>query len=217
MKKLVLFAALAVAPFAHAASDPALDKVLHQLDVASTKFQSAEADFRRENYERVVRETTEEDGFVYIQRRGSTPEMGAVITKKAGKPIHNVMQFHNGTLDVFDGASVKHIDAKANRSQYESYLTLGFGGSGKDLAAQWNVTLQGMETIDGVQTAKLLLVAKDPAVRDRFSSVTIWVDPTRGVSLRQIFEMPSHDKITSYYSNIRYNQKVNTSKYKLPK
>lgn len=217
MKKLVLLTALAVAPFAHAATDPALNKVLRQLDTASTKFQSAEADFKRENYERVVRETTEEDGIVYIQRHGNTPEMGAVIQKKAGKPIHNVMQFRNGTLDVYDGASVKHIDARANQSQYESYLTLGFGGSGKDLEAQWNITLQGMETIDGVQTAKLLLVAKDPSVRSKFSNVTIWVDPVRGVSLRQIFEMPSHDKITSYYSNIRYNQKVNTGKYKLPK
>ena len=47
-------------------------------------------------------------------------------------------------------------------SKYESYLMLGFGASGKDLAEKWNIKYLGQETIDGVKTDKLELVAKDP-------------------------------------------------------
>ena len=48
--------------------------------------------------------------------------------------------------------------AGANRGQWESFLTLGFGGSGTDLEANWKVSLLGTETMDGVSVAKLDLV-----------------------------------------------------------
>jgi outer membrane lipoprotein-sorting protein len=38
--------------------------------------------------------------------------------------------------------------------------------------------------------------------------VTIWVDPARGVSLKQIFYEPSGDNRTATYQNIRYNQPI---------
>ena len=72
-----------------------------------------------------------------------------------------------------------------------------------------------METIDGVQTAKLDLVSKDPGVRANFSHVTIWVDPTRAVSLKQILYEPSGDTRTAYYKNIEYNKKVSSSVFKI--
>lgn len=209
MKNILLAAALAIAPFAHAA-DPQLDKVLSQLDAASMKFKSAEADVKREHFERVVSDTTTDNGQVYVVRKGTSPEMGLAIGKQR-------MHFANGKLDVYDGASTKHIDAAEKKAQYESYLTLGFGGSGKDLASQWNITYQGMEPINGVQTAKLALVAKDPEVRAKFPNITIWVDPTRSVTLKQIFEDSAHNRDTSYYSKMKYNQSVNTTPYKLPK
>ena len=39
---------------------------------------------------------------------------------------------------------------------------LGFGASGKDLAEKWDIKYAGEETVDGVKTEKLELVAKDP-------------------------------------------------------
>ena len=62
-----------------------------------------------------------------------------------------------------------------------------------------------------VSTTKLKLVAKDPAVLKTISSVLIWVDPTRGVSLKQQFFTPAGDYRTTYFTNIRYNQKIDTA------
>ena len=216
MKRILLVAALLLSSTAsHAEANPDLDKVLRQLDAASVKFQSAQADFQWDFYERVVKDTTSQTGILYIQRMGRQLEMGAVVQK----PGRKVLGFHGSSLDIYDDAikQTKHLDAGKDRAQYESFLTLGFGGSGRDLEKVWTTAFQGYETIDNVQTAKLDLVAKDAGVRNNFSHITIWVDPVRGISLKQIFETPSHDKRTNFYTNIRYNQRVNTEPYKLPR
>ncbi len=41
-----------------------------------------------------------------------------------------------------------------------------------------------------------------------FAHVTIWVDPTQGISYKQIFYEPSGDNRTATYTNIRYNQPI---------
>ena len=48
-----------------------------------------------------------------------------------------------------------------------------------------------------------------------FTHVTIWVDPVRGVSLKQIFYEPGGDTRTATYTNIRYNQPVPNDVFKI--
>jgi outer membrane lipoprotein-sorting protein len=100
------------------------------------------------------------------------------------------------------------FSAGSNRGQYESFLTLGFGGSGKDLQSNWTVACQGMESIDSVQTAKLDLTPKQQGVANTFSHVMVWIDPTRSLSLKQIFYEPSGDNRTATYTGIKYNAKI---------
>jgi outer membrane lipoprotein-sorting protein len=70
------------------------------------------------------------------------------------------------------------------------------------------VKLDGMENVGGVPTAKLELVSKDSKIRSYFSQVTIWVDLSRDISLKQVMLQPDGDSRTATYSNIRYNQHV---------
>ena len=46
-----------------------------------------------------------------------------------------------------------------------------------------------------------------------FTHIVIWIDPTRAISLKQQFFMPSEDVRTSVYTNIRYNEKVDTKPF----
>ena len=107
------------------------------------------------------------------------------------------------------------MKAGGNRSQWESFLTLGFGGSGADLQKNWTVSLQGTEKIDGVSVAKLDLVPKEQKVLDMFAHVTIWVDPARSLSYKQVFYQPSGDKRTATYTNIRYNVPLPASVFQI--
>jgi outer membrane lipoprotein-sorting protein len=190
-----------------------LDEVLRQMDAASLKFQSAEADFRWDTYERVVKETTTQTGTIYFKKQGGSTVMGAKLVT----PSIKLIEFRNGILRLFD-PGVDHlttIDATKNKAQFESFLTVGFGGSGKDLAKAWTISDLGDETIDGVLTAKLDLVPKDPAVRQNCTHMTIWVDPSRGIELKQSLYMPSEDYRTAVYTNIKYNQRIDERPYQI--
>ncbi len=192
-----------------------LDAVLRQMDAASAKFRSAEADFKWDLYQRVVRETTTQTGTIYFTKNGTTLQMGA----KVNPPEAKTLEYRGGKLTLFDPAQdhVTEMNAGANQATYESFLTLGFGGSGKDLEKVWNITDQGSEQMsDGsgnVKVEKLDLVSKDPNARNTFTHVTIWVDPVRGISLKQMFFTPSEDVRTAVYTHVRYNEKVDMAKF----
>jgi outer membrane lipoprotein-sorting protein len=194
-----------------------LDEVLRQMDAASVKFKSAEADFQWDLFERVVNQTTSQKGTIYFEKDGAKTEMGAKIVSPAIK----LLEYRDGTLRIFDPGPdhLTTILAKKNQAQMDSFLTLGFGGSGKDLAKAWTVSDLGTESMsDGtnqVETAKLDLVSKDPGVRNSITHVTIWVDAERGISLKQVFYMPSEDRRTVVNTNIRLNQKVDLKPYEI--
>jgi outer membrane lipoprotein-sorting protein len=212
----LLFSAVifATTPAAFAQPKPGhLDEVLRQMDAASLKFQAAEADFRWDLYERVVKQTTTQTGTIYFKKQGATTVMGAKIVS----PSIKFLEFRNGIVRLFDPGTdhLTIIDATKNKAQFESFLTVGNGGSGKDLAKAWTISDLGDEMIDGVQTAKLDLVAKDPAVRNNCTHMTIWVDPVRGVQLKQSLYMPSEDYRTAVYTNIKYNQRVDEKAYQI--
>jgi len=196
-----------------------LDAVLRQMDAASTKFKTAEADFQWDFYERVVKQTTTQHGSIYFKKSGSNLEMGAKINPPGAK----FFSFKDGKLAVFDPGThdLKVFASGKNRARYESFLTLGFGGSGSELSKAWTITDLGSEPLsDGtstVTTTKLDLVSKDADVRNMFTHVVIWIDPARGISLKQQFFTPSDDYRTTFYTNIRYNQSINTKPYEYKK
>jgi outer membrane lipoprotein-sorting protein len=208
-------AALAITPASlYAQPKPGhLDEVLRQMDAASLKFQSAEANFQWDLYEKVVKETTTQKGTIYFKKEAGNTVMGAKMTSPAIKLI----EFRSGVLRLFDPGTdhLTTVDATKNKAQLESFLTVGFGGSGKDLAKAWTIADLGDEVVDGVQTAKLDLVPKDPAVRNNCTHMTIWVDPLRAIELKQSLYMPSGDYRTAVYSDIKYNQKVDEKPYQI--
>jgi outer membrane lipoprotein-sorting protein len=220
----------AVSPFIATAQAPSpqLASILDQMNTASQSFRNAQADVRYDNYTRVVKDHTIETGTIYVERVGRNNEMGAVVYDLGsdGKPMKTpskILSFVGGKLRIYT-PGVKQVDefqAQANQAKYESFLTLGFGGSGKDLESAWKIDDQGSETLtDGAQqvkTEKLDLVSNDPSVRNLFSHVTIWIDPKRGISLKQIFYAPNGDNRTTYYSNIKLNGTVNKKPYTIPK
>jgi outer membrane lipoprotein-sorting protein len=201
----VACAVLSVAPAIHAQGCDT-GKVMAQMDAASIKFQSTQADFKWDVLQSVVNEHDIQTGTIYFERRGGSTAMAAYIKQPAEKDVF----YTDGTLTLIqpDIKQETIFSAGSNRGQYESFLTLGFGGSGKDLQSTWTVNCQGMEIIDGTSTAKLDLIPKQQSVANMFSHVTVWIDPTRSLSLKQVFYEPSGDNRTATYTGIKYNIKI---------
>jgi outer membrane lipoprotein-sorting protein len=217
MKPLYRLAAIALAsatPLFAQAPSPQLAKVIAQLDAAAKNFHTAQASVQYDNYTRVVRAHDLETGSIVVERSGNTTDMNAAFYDlgpdgKPAKTPSKVLAYDGGTLQIYS-PGVNQVDvfkAGNNQAKYESFLTLGFGGSGTDLAKAWNIQDEGTEAINGVTTEKLALTSKDPGVSGMFKTVTIWVDLSRGISLKQIFVAPNGDMRTALYSDIKFNAK----------
>ena len=207
MKKAIHLRLLAgfliLAPLAAMAQNAELQKVLAEMDTASAKFQSAQADFVWDQYTAVVQSHDYQKGTIAFRRVGNATEMVAHVKTENDQPAQKDVLYKGGELDFYQPALKQEtiLNAGAN---VERYLTLGFGGSGKDLAANWNIAYQGNETIDGVETAKLDLTPKQGG-NNQFTHITVWVDTKRGISLKQIVFQDSGDSRTAVYSNIKMN------------
>jgi outer membrane lipoprotein-sorting protein len=131
--------------------------------------------------------------------------MAAHIAEHNGRPVPKIYTYTGGVFKLFESA-IDQVTTFAKASKFESYLMLGFGASGKDLADKWEIKYLGSEMLDGVKTEKLELVAKDPAVRKNIPKVTVWMDVERGISLKQVFdEGPGQSRISVYF-NIKVNR-----------
>jgi outer membrane lipoprotein-sorting protein len=192
------------------AGDADLRKVITELNGAAAKFVSAQADFAWDQFTAVVQDHEIQTGTIFFERKKGVTFMAADIKQDNGKDAPKTVVYNGSEINFYEPTikQLTTVKAGANRGQFESFLTLGFGGSGADMEKSWKVTLLGIEPMDGVSVAKLDLVPRDPKVLETFTHVTIWVEPSRGVSHKQILYQPSGDLRTATYRNIRYNSPV---------
>lgn len=222
MRSIEVFfgAALLLAPGAFAGSAPApaptLQSVLSQMDASAPKFEDAQADISVDLYTAVVQEHQSQTGTTAFRRAGGSLEMVSHLNASSGAAATDLL-YKDGELDVYQPGVKQEtiLSAGNNRGEYDSMLATGFGATSKDLNAAWTVTFQGMETVGGVEAAKLDLVPKDSNIRNNFSHVTIWVDLSRDISLKQAMIQPDGDSRTVTYSNIRYNEHPSTKLFSL--
>jgi outer membrane lipoprotein-sorting protein len=221
-----LAAADGLAVLALAQEKPAptcLDAAIKKMDIAAANFTSAQAEIEQDRYEKVIDEIDDvQKGTIYYRRTGSNIEMKLDITTAGDspttlKPEPKHVLFANGKIRLYLPVPDQETDYDLgkNNSDFESYLVLGFGGSGQDLLKAFDVTCLGEETLDGIATAKLKLVPKSQRVRNNFTSIVLWIDLDRGISVRQQFFDPQGDYRLAKYSAIRLNQKIHNDVFQI--
>ena len=201
----------------------ALDAVLKKMDAAAANFRTTQADFEWDRYERVINEVDDiQSGTIYYRRVGKEIEMMADIRKEGSspdqlKPEPKFVLFREGKIRMYQPKpdQVTVYDLGKNSSDFESYLVLGFGGSGQDLVKAFEVTYQGPETVNGVATAKLQLIPKSDRIRNNFKRIILWIDLDRGISVQQQFFEPQGDYRLAKYSSIRMKEKLADDIFKL--
>ncbi|WP_348265008.1 outer-membrane lipoprotein carrier protein LolA [Telmatobacter sp. DSM 110680] len=207
-KKTLLAASLAFffASITPSLSAQDLKSVLAKLDAASANFHSTIANFEFDSSQTdPVPDTDVQKGIVYYDRKNNVMRMGIHIDEDNGKPVPKVIVVSGGEFQLYEKL-INQVTRSKKAGKYESYLVLGFGASGKDLQQKFDVKYAGEETVGGVKTERLDLVAKDPDVLKLFPKITIWIDPARGVSLKQYFDEGQGQSRTCTYTNIKVNQ-----------
>jgi outer membrane lipoprotein-sorting protein len=192
---------------------PSLESVLKKMDAAAASFQTTQADFVWEQYQRVVDETDTQAGTVYYRKMGKEIEMMADIKQ----PDPKFVLYKDGKLQVYQPKidQVVEYPAGANRGEIESYLVLGFGGSGEDLIKSFDVSYLGEETVSGTATAKLQLIPKSEKFRNNISRILLWIDLTRGISVQQQFFQGQGDYRLAKYSGVQMKAKIGNEVFQL--
>ena len=190
-----------------------LEATLASMDQAAANFRTAQCDFVWDQYQKVVNDHDFQKGTMYFRRQGTEVQMAADITSPDKKYIlftGNLVSVYQPSID-----QVTEYSPGKNKADFESFLLLGFGGRGHDLEKSFDVSYAGMEQVDGVNTDRLELTPKSQKVKSMFQTITLWIDPARGVSVQQRFSEPSGDYRVAKYSNIQINRKIPGDVFKL--
>ena len=199
---------LAALTLSQSAQADDLKQVLQKLDAAAKNFTNVTTDVEFKTVMTVpVPDTDVLTGVAYYERNDGHFKMAAHLHQHNGQPTNQTYIFSGGVLRESDTDKGNDAHTINQASKYESYLMLGFGASGSDLQAKWDIKYDGQETIDGITTDKLELVAKDPTVRKNLPKVTIWLDTARAVSIKQIFDEGEGTSRTGHYTSIQVGQK----------
>lgn len=209
-RKLFFAAAivLAMVPARSAFAADDLQTVLRKLDTASANFRSTSADFEFDTVMTIpIFDKDVQKGVVYYKRDSKGAQMAAHINEVNGRSVPKVVVSSGGKIQLYE-QKVNQVTVLTKFSQYQDWFMLGFGASGKELQQKWDIKYLGTEKIDGINTDKLEMIAKDPAVRKNILKLTLWMDSERGVSVRQLFDQGQGQTRTCHYTNIKVNQSL---------
>jgi outer membrane lipoprotein-sorting protein len=190
-----------------------LERVLNQMDESARNFKAIEASVVWDHYDKVIKETESEKGKIYFRRDGAKVEMAVDFADP-----EKYVRYSGGKIQVYlpKMDEVDEYNPGKNRGDVESYLMLGFGGSGHDLLKSYNVKFLGPDTVNGIKAEELELIPKSDRVRNDFiARILLWIDPARGISVQQQFFEPGGNYRLVKYSDIQPKPKLPDEVFKL--
>jgi outer membrane lipoprotein-sorting protein len=190
-----------------------LERVLARMDAAAKSFKTTEASVVWDQYQKVINETETQKGRIYFRREGGEIQMAADFVE----PDKKYVVYSGGKVQVYQPKidQVSEYNPGKNRSDVESFLVLGFGGSGRDLFKSYVVRLLATETVGGVAADKLELIPKSDRLRNNIARIWLWIDPVRGISVQQQFFEPDGNYRLAKYSDIQINKPLPENAFKL--
>jgi outer membrane lipoprotein-sorting protein len=194
-----------------------VDAILARMDQAAPNFHGMSADVLMITYTAILSDKTIEKGTLKMQRLKGN-EVRAIIDFSAQTDAR-VIAFLGKIVRIYYPKLKTYQDFEVgkNAQVLNQYLLLGFGSSGKDLARSYEITAEGIEDVGGQTTTKLLLVPKDPKVKERLTKVEVWIPKDAAYPVQQQFYEPSGNYRKVTYSNIQLNPPMTgTLELKLP-
>jgi outer membrane lipoprotein-sorting protein len=190
-----------------------LSSVLAKMDQSAAGFKSAQGDFEYVTFQKLVNDKDTQNGHIYFRRTGKGVDAAFEIEGPAPKQV----VYKDGKLQIYE-KKINQVTERVvdkNRSDVEAFLSLGFGAKGSDLLRDYDVKMDGWETIGGVKTAKLDLTPKSEKMQRTYSKIVLWIDPEKDVLEQQQFFEPSGDYRLAHYTNMKLNGNISNDKFSL--
>jgi outer membrane lipoprotein-sorting protein len=193
-----------------------LEEVLAQMDAGAQSFAGVKAKIRKASYTAVIDDLSEEIGTFAMTRKGAKT---ASIQMKIDftEPDERAVAFSGRKGEIYYPKikTVHEYDLGKHKSLVESFLLLGFGTSGKQLAKDYTVKYVGEEEMAGVATHHLEMVPKSKKAREKFSQVDMWVAKEGAYPVQQKFIAAGGDYSQLTYMDVEINPKLAASDLEL--
>jgi outer membrane lipoprotein-sorting protein len=185
-----------------------VNAILARMDQAAPNFHAISADLQMVTYTAILSDKTVEKGTLRMQRLKGN-EVRAIIDFSAETDAR-VIAFLGKIVRIYYPKLKTYQDFEVgkNAQVLNQYLLLGFGSSGKDLARSYGVTAEGSEDVGGRTTTKLLLMPKDPKVKERLTKVEVWIPSDAAYPVQQQFYEPNGNYRKVTYSNVQLNPPI---------
>jgi outer membrane lipoprotein-sorting protein len=193
-----------------AAGPLTVEDVLKQMDHEGSQFQSLTAAVERTKVTVVVNDRSTESGQIEIRRDG---KMRIDLTSPDPKTI--LRDGDHLYLYTPKIRRVEEYDLSKHRDLVDQFLLLGFGTSGDNLKKNYQVTLEGEESLDGQKVARLELAPRSDDVRKQISKIDLWLNEANWLTVQQKFyETGSGDYFIIQYHNAVRNIPVPDARFR---
>jgi len=198
---------------AHANGTDSLETVLQQMDRTAGSFRAFSADLRSVAHTAVIDEDDTSTGTILLKRSGRGMEMLMELTA----PDRKVIALHGDKAEIYypKMRTVEEYDISRYRALADQFLLIGFGTSGKELAASYNIKLLGPDTLAGLEATRLELVPKSPEVLKNLKKLELWIPPSGDYPVQQKFYLAAGDYRQATYTNAKKNPPLSDSDLKL--
>lgn len=186
-----------------------LEGVLSELDRHASSFHSLSADVDRTKVTVVVNDKSSNPGSILVD--------GEKMLLQMKPPDARTVLKTGDTLYVYNPGlkRVEEYNLGKNRALVDEFMLLGFGTRGSQLQQSYQVMLAGEPTLDAKKTIELELIPSSQAVKNQFSKIEIWYDPSNWLPVQQeFFETGSGDYSIVRYSNAVKNPHIDDSQFK---
>ena len=190
-----------------------LDEALTRMDQNATTFKSMSAGIRQLSHTAVINEDNVSTGTVRMKR--SKKQAQVLVEFTAPDPKSVGLSGTKAELYYPKLQTVEEYDLGKNKEMVEKFLAVGFGASGKELKAEYNLRALGEESVNGGKALRVELIPKSPQVARQFPKIQLWISEANGYPVQQKLHQTGDDYMTVTYSDVKINPSLPDSAYKL--
>jgi len=202
---------------AYSAAAGSLDDVLARMDRAAPAFKGLSADLTSMTHTAVINEDDTEKGRILLKRGKRDMSMLVEFTEPNSKSI----AVHDRKAEIYypKQQTIEEYDIGQYQALLDQFMLIGFGTSGKELAAAYNMRVLGTESVAGMSTTHLELIPKSAEVLKNLKKLELWIPESEGYPVQQKIYLAAGDYRLFTYTNVKVNPPLSEQdlRLKVPK
>ncbi len=192
---------------------PGQSVVLSRMDAAARAVRTVSAHLAYTTVTVLVNDRSTQNGVMYYHKGRRWPEVLIHFERPVVKVLllkRNHAQIYYPAMNQLQEYSLEH-----HQNLLQQFLLLGFGSQSAELERAYHLRVVGQEELGGAKTSLLELVPLSPAVLAQLKKVDLWLSDQTWMPVQQQFFEASGDYLVARYSDLKVNQPVPSSVFKI--